>query len=131
MAEFTCPITKRKKLSTKILRLTYVARGIAWVFRAENGCRRFETQPTWREVIALGIKGKDRRAEIQRLLTAAEKSSCWLYRKRANQSWKPSTNGHWFGQSLLTTDDGRTWLTSLLIQQLLNCKRYKMKQYAF
>ncbi|XP_033747101.1 uncharacterized protein LOC117332324 [Pecten maximus] len=64
-----------------------------WVMPVEMGCRGFPAQSMWRMFAAVGIRGKDRRAAVQRLATTAEKSSSWLWWRREDKSWKPSIDG--------------------------------------
>lgn len=101
MVEFTVPWEERceeayqwKKLKYQGLADDIRSKGrSAWVFPVEIGCKGFPAQSTWRAMSILRIKGKERKAGIQRLSTPAEKSSCWLRWRRAVQSWKQSTDG--------------------------------------
>uniref|UniRef100_A0A8W8N2M3 Uncharacterized protein n=1 Tax=Magallana gigas TaxID=29159 RepID=A0A8W8N2M3_MAGGI len=54
---------------------------IVCVFPVEIGCRGFPAQSMWRSMSVLGIKGKERKAEIQTvniMLVMVEKSSTEL-----------------------------------------------------
>ena len=61
-----------------------------WLFPVEVGCRGFPAQSVWKTFSLLGIQGKERRTAIRRLQEQAEKSSCWLWYRREETSWKPS-----------------------------------------
>ena len=63
-----------------------------WNFPVEVGCRGFPAQSVWRMFSAVGVTGQNRRAAIKKLGQAAEKASCWIWMKRDNSSWKPTTN---------------------------------------
>ncbi|XP_065928284.1 uncharacterized protein [Magallana gigas] len=78
---------QRKKIKYQDLADDICSKGwSAWVFPVEIGCGGFPAQSTWRAMTVLGIKGKERKAGIQRLSTTAEKSSFWLWWGRALQS---------------------------------------------
>lgn len=83
-------------------------------FPSGDWLRGFPAQSMGRAMTALGIKGKENKARIWRLSTTAEKSSCWLWWRRAVQSWKASDS---LPQGLSrigveTTDGGWNWLTT-------------------
>lgn len=63
-----------------------------WLYPVEIGTRGFPAQSLWRMFSALGIKGADRKRAVGKLSLAAERASSWLWMKREERSWKPTTN---------------------------------------
>ena len=63
-----------------------------WLFPVEIGARGFPAQSLWKMFSALGIKGADRKRAVGTLSLAAERASSWLWMKREERSWKPTTN---------------------------------------
>ena len=64
-----------------------------WIFPVEVGCRDFPAQSVWTMFSALGIVGRDKKNAVQRLSREAERASIWLWSKREQESWRPSTEG--------------------------------------
>ena len=60
------------------------------LFPVEIGARGFPAQSLWKMFSALGIKGADRKRVVGTL--TAERASSWLWMKREERSWKPTTN---------------------------------------
>ena len=63
-----------------------------WLFPVEVGVRGFCAQSGHRLMTAVGTTGRDRRKAIGKLSQAAERASSWLWIRRMEKSWKPSTN---------------------------------------
>ncbi|XP_045167230.2 uncharacterized protein LOC123530520 [Mercenaria mercenaria] len=63
-----------------------------WLFPVEIGSRGFPAQSLWRMLSAMGITGGERKKVIGRLSLAAERASSWLWLKREEKSWKPTTD---------------------------------------
>ncbi|CAC5381747.1 unnamed protein product [Mytilus coruscus] len=84
---------QRKKEKYTELMTTCRERGWkAWLFPVEVGCRGFPAQSVWRMLQAMGIVGKARKTAVRQLGEAAERSSCWLWHRRDDLSWKPSAD---------------------------------------
>lgn len=62
-----------------------------WNFPVEIASRGY---PAWRLFAGLGITGKLRRTAVRNLGTAAERSSCCIWLKRINSTWKPIHDVH-------------------------------------
>ena len=69
------------------------ARWRAWNNPVEVGCRGFPPPSLGKMLLDLGIVGQARKLAIKKASHAAERSSSWLWLKRNDSSWKPSTNG--------------------------------------
>jgi hypothetical protein len=65
----------------------------AWTFPVEIGARGFPGRSVYRLLTALGVRGRDLRDAVRRLGDTAERTSCWLWWKRNQSSWKPSSDG--------------------------------------
>ncbi|VDI22183.1 Hypothetical predicted protein [Mytilus galloprovincialis] len=64
----------------------------AWLFPVEVGCRGFPAQSVWRMLQAMGIVRKARKTAVRQLGEAAERSTCWLWHRRDDLSWKTSAD---------------------------------------
>ena len=63
-----------------------------WLFPVEVGVRGFPSKSLWRLFTALGLTGRDRKRAVNRLGDAAERASRWLWLRREERSWQPSTD---------------------------------------
>jgi len=59
----------------------------AWLFPVEVGTRGFPAKSMWKMLTELGITGQQRKQAIRSVSSAAEKASCWLWRRRDERSW--------------------------------------------
>lgn len=85
---------ERKKLRYAELAAEATQRG--WntkVYPVEVGCRGFVASSTIRLLKELGIHGQALRKTIRSLSEAAERSSRWIWLKRKDPCWAPSTSG--------------------------------------
>lgn len=85
---------ERKKLRYAELAAEATQRG--WntkVYPVEVGCRGFVASSTIRLLKELGIHGQALRKTIRSLSEAAEISSRWIWLKRKDPCWAPSTSG--------------------------------------
>ena len=64
----------------------------SWLFPVEVGARGFPAKSLWRLFMAFGVTGKERKRAVARMATAAERASSWLWLKREERSWKPTTD---------------------------------------
>ena len=64
----------------------------SWLFPVEVGARGFHAKSLWRLFMAFGVTGKERKRAVARMATAAERASSWLWLKREERSWKPTTD---------------------------------------
>ena len=63
-----------------------------WLFPVEIGARGFPVQSLWKMFSALAIKGANRKRALGTLSLTSERASSWLWMKREESSWKPTTN---------------------------------------
>ena len=59
----------------------------AWLFPVEVGTRGFPAKSMWKMLTELGITGQQKKQAIRSVSSAAEKASCWLWRRRDERSW--------------------------------------------
>ena len=65
----------------------------ARTFPVEIGTRGFSGQSLHRLLSSFAVLGRDRCTAVRRLSEAAEKASCWLWFRREQREWKPSSDG--------------------------------------
>ena len=53
----------------------------------EIGARGFPAQSLWKMLSGLGVKGQERQKAIKKLNLTAERSSSWLWLRRAETNW--------------------------------------------
>ena len=63
----------------------------AWLFPVEVGTRGFAAPSLSRLLSELGLSGRMKRVAVQNVCQAAERASSWLWLRREELSWKPST----------------------------------------
>lgn len=61
-----------------------------WCLPVEVGCRGFIGKSMWKMCKTLGINGYTRKSLIKNVITAAERSSSWLWLNRESKEWKIS-----------------------------------------
>ena len=62
-----------------------------WNLPVEIGCRGFPARSCWKTFGILGIVGSGRKKAVDELGREAEKASRWLWIKRGESSWMPTT----------------------------------------
>jgi len=83
---------KRKRAKyTELMELCRKRGWRTWLFPVEVGVKGFCAQSVHRLMTAVGT-GRDRRKAIWKLSQAAERASSWLWIRRMEKSWKPSTH---------------------------------------
>ena len=63
----------------------------AWLFPVEVGTRGFAAPSLSRVFCELGLSGRTKRLAVKNICLAAERASSWLWLRREEESWKPST----------------------------------------
>jgi len=63
-----------------------------WLYPVEIGARGFPSQSLWRMLRDIGVRGAQRKRAVGKLSQAAERASSWLWYKKDEKSWKPSTD---------------------------------------
>ena len=64
----------------------------SWLFPVEVGARGFPARTLWKLFTAFGVTGRERKTAVNRLGNAAERASRWLWLRREEKSWKPTTD---------------------------------------
>ena len=66
-----------------------------WTYLVEICVRAFTGRSVYRLLAALGVRGRDLQDAVRRLGATAEseRTSCWLWWKRGDCSWKHSSYG--------------------------------------
>ena len=63
----------------------------AWLFPVEVGARGFASPSLSKLLSELGFSGRNKRKAVKDVGLAAERASSWLWLRREEGSWKPST----------------------------------------
>ena len=62
-----------------------------WCYPVEVGCRGFVGTSTIRALRQIGLTGKERNKAINEMSDVAEKASSWLWLRRSESRWEPSS----------------------------------------